>query len=93
MQQPSEAMKVIAFLRDIDGTKVIVECIGKTDEKRFAFLLPPEYSIREMHPFFMVEAAIAKHGYRTEMKKVIVRDVAALQRYGTSRDAESMGAT
>lgn len=92
MQQPPEAMKVIAFLSDIGGTKVIVECIGKVDEKRFAFLLPPEYSLREIHPFFMVQAAITKHGYVAEMEKVVVRGTAALQQYVALRDAEFLGA-
>lgn len=89
MQQPPEAMKVIAFLPDIDGAKVIVECIGEADGKRFAFLLPPEYALRQMHPFLMVQSAIAKHSYVTEARRVIVRNHEELKQYIASRDSEA----
>lgn len=52
-----------AYLPDVMGNKLIVEIVNSENERRFAFLLPPEYKIKNIEPRAILEAAISKYFY------------------------------
>lgn len=92
MRKPSNMMKIIAYLHDIDGVKLIIECIGPKNETRYAFLLPPDYDLGGWCPFVIVQAAIAKHAYVSEVENIVVWNKAELLQYVSLRNTESVGA-
>lgn len=92
MQQLLETAKIVAYLPGINGAELIVERMERSDENRYAFLLPPDYVVMGQCAFPMVQSAIAKHSYIPETKRVIVRNHTELKQYIASRDAQSQEA-
>lgn len=70
-----------AYLRDIGKVYLIVELQQLKGEPQYAFLLPPDYQIKEKVPRYMLDSAVAKYFYEPIEAEIIIKDYQALLRY------------
>ena len=63
MDKKLEKIKVIAYLPEDTKPSVIIEFVERSDEKKFAFLIPPSYTLEQFVDRQRVVAAVVKYFY------------------------------